>query len=278
MTDGILAGPIRIHYAPEGTTEPAPATAQPPSPWQLLGGGKYEKQGIEGVYDEEWSDVDTLADTFPTDAFRSREDIEYSLRQFDCRPEALQILFGNNPITEVARTRSNPGYRQLNFFRGQQIDKYAVLVVGRNPYPVPTEEMGLNIWHPRAAFRGPGLMRFQLANPTVPEVRIRVFWHNSLGAGGLTANYEPINYMPTLTAQGQTGTAGTEFSFTPTRTSGNAPFMYVATGLPPWATINANTGEITGIAAAGLWQVTVTVVDADGDMDSALFGINISAP
>jgi prepilin-type N-terminal cleavage/methylation domain-containing protein len=78
---------------------------------------------------------------------------------------------------------------------------------------------------------------------------------------------------PVLTSPGdQTTTAGVAVNRPITRTSGTAPFVFTATGLPPGLAINAGTGTITGTpTTVGTSDVTVTVTDAAELTDEIAF-------
>ena len=56
-----------------------------------------------------------------------------------------------------------------------------------------------------------------------------------------------------------------------TATGGAAPYTWSATGLSTWLSINPSTGLISGIATAGLYNVTVTAADTAGSSGSVTF-------
>jgi hypothetical protein len=58
-----------------------------------------------------------------------------------------------------------------------------------------------------------------------------------------------------------------------TATGGAQPYTWSATGLSSWLGINASTGLISGIATAGLYNVTVTATDAAGSSGSVSFTV-----
>jgi len=73
-----------------------------------------------------------------------------------------------------------------------------------------------------------------------------------------------------------TGTLGTAFSYK--ITASNSPTSYNATGLPSWASIDTNTGAITGISdAIGSTSVTISASNGSGT-GSATLTITIGTP
>lgn len=60
-----------------------------------------------------------------------------------------------------------------------------------------------------------------------------------------------------------------------TATGGVAPYTWSATGLPPYVSINASTGLISGPATPGIRNVTVTAWDAAGSVSSVNFVIRV---
>ena len=75
----------------------------------------------------------------------------------------------------------------------------------------------------------------------------------------------------------QTGTVGTEFSYTlPPATGGDDPVTTTADQLP--AGLSLTSGVISGTpTAAGTTTVTITYTDDDGDTDTAAFDITVAA-
>ncbi|HEX6354296.1 Ig domain-containing protein [Actinophytocola sp.] len=60
-----------------------------------------------------------------------------------------------------------------------------------------------------------------------------------------------------------------------TATGGVTPYTWSATGLPPYVSINASTGLISGPATPGIRNVTVTAADAAGSVSSVNFVIRV---
>lgn len=70
------------------------------------------------------------------------------------------------------------------------------------------------------------------------------------------------------------------YSFVPTISGGHAPFAVtlVAGALPTGTSLNAGTGAVTGtVSAAGVYNYTLRVTDADGNVDDTPFSTTVNA-
>lgn len=86
--------------------------------------------------------------------------------------------------------------------------------------------------------------------------------------GPTTATSDPVTIAPPLALSGSPISApvGAPYTFTPSRTGGHAPFVFVLTGtLPAGLEFSTSTGTIAGTpVASGTANLSITVEDADG--------------
>jgi len=95
----------------------------------------------------------------------------------------------------------------------------------------------------------------------------------------LTLTIAPSALTITTPSQLPNGLLSASYSQTFTATGGVPPYSWSATGLPAGLTLNSTTGAVSGtLAAAGAFQVVVTVTDSALTSSKSLFTISVSYP
>jgi hypothetical protein len=72
------------------------------------------------------------------------------------------------------------------------------------------------------------------------------------------------------------GANGVAYALTFSATGGNGVYTWSLTGAPAWLSMNASTGQITGVAVAGGYNFTVNVASGDGQGASKAVTLNVS--
>ena len=95
----------------------------------------------------------------------------------------------------------------------------------------------------------------------------------------ITINNPVTCNLPNITSTSPlpTGTSGNSYSYTFTAT-GDPTITWSATGLPGWATLNAATGVLSGVAAAGTSAIGVTATNGCGSAGPSVFTLQVNAP
>ena len=200
----MVGGPCHIYDAARGAAKPTPAPSldleNAPDTltvgsvtWNLIASGDYGA-AVERNFAETKNDVRPLNETYKVKKFRAEESITYTTTLIDLLPETLQDLFDNQTVTETAAVAGVAGYRELDFERGFAVVERSILIVGAAPYEDPGMVSGNNaimvFWHPAVDIEGPGSFNSELANPSMPSMMIDVIKHETLGVGGLVANFD----------------------------------------------------------------------------------------
>ena len=186
----LVAGPIKLYYAPQGTSEPLPPTGSPPSPWQLIGDTEnYSGDGLAISMSEETNEIDLLNELLPVEEFITSQRTTFEINIKDMRLELLGILLGNT-VASTAASGNDAGYRRVSLERSFRKPKWAFLAVGLAPYEDTAEMEGLNYYAPRVTFKGPGSMTHMLSTPIEQTLTVNVLKHKTLGGGYVTAAYE----------------------------------------------------------------------------------------
>ena len=196
----MVGGPCHIYDAVRGTAKPTPAPSldleSPPDTlltnWRLIASGDYGAS-VERNFAETKNDVRPLNETYKVKKFRAEESITYTTTLIDLLPETLEELFDNQTVTETAAVSGVAGYRELNFERGFAVVERSILIVGAAPYEeadVSGNNAIMVFWHPAVDIEGPGSFNSELANPSMPSLMIDVIKHETLGVGGLVANFD----------------------------------------------------------------------------------------
>jgi hypothetical protein len=102
----------------------------------------------------------------------------------------------------------------------------------------------------------------------------------SLAAFTITVN-AAANRAPTISGTPTTSvTAGTAYNFQPTGADADGDTLqYSIQNKPSWATFNANTGQLTGTAAAGTYSnIIISVTDTKDTVSLQAFTITVTSP
>lgn len=132
----IVAGPVEVYQAAVGTAFPDVADA-PSGSWTLIGISgdlSYTEKGVTGTFKQKVDTVRSLGSTGPRKAFRSSEDLMFSLELMDVRAESWSQALNGNSVTTVAPGAGTAGYKKVGLSRGPDVTNIALLIRGTSPY------------------------------------------------------------------------------------------------------------------------------------------------
>lgn len=132
----IVGQPLQLWLAPVGTAFPlvnvAPAVA-----WVLVGTSgtrSQDESGVSVMHNQTINKVRPGGAVGPVKAFRSEEDLMFSLTLFDVSLEQVRIALNANTVTTVAQGAGTAGFKRMGLSRGTNVTEYALLARGVSPY------------------------------------------------------------------------------------------------------------------------------------------------
>ena len=155
MLAEILAGPIKIYYADEGTAEPLPPTDSPPTAnWTLIGGNGtadevelYSKDGLTVSNTDERNEVEVMNELYPLEEFITSARRTFEIKLKDMKIETLGLLLGNAVVSEAA-TATAKGYYRVSNQKTFKPPKHAFLAVGLRRMMPSMAKWGSTTGHP----------------------------------------------------------------------------------------------------------------------------------
>lgn len=132
----IVGAPLTLWLAPVGTAFPL-VNAAPAGAWIKIGTNGTRNQSEEGVvvmHNQTLNKARPGGATGPVKAFRTEEDLSFSLTLWDITLEQYTLALNSNTLTTTAAGVGTAGFKKLGLSRGFNVKEYALLARGVSPY------------------------------------------------------------------------------------------------------------------------------------------------
>lgn len=207
--ESILAGPLRMFLADEGTARPtgAPKPVNPVSTgvvgspgvggtypgtdWTLFADEFYDEEGLGFDFTETINYTRILNKTLPVVAHRSEEDFSISVGVKDLSLETLSLIMNDSTLTNTAATATIDGYKSFEMTRGHVVSTHALLVIGDAPYADSKGTQKLQFYFPLIVIEGPESFQMMLGDPSVLNVTFKILDHPTIAIAMLAVD-DPI--------------------------------------------------------------------------------------
>ena len=179
----LIAGPFVVYWAPVGT--PAPEiSADPPSPWTLLGrnGAKnISEDGINIEFEETVEGQMVLGSTAVQKQFRTSEEVTLSMTILDVTAETFAFAMSNpSGITTSAPASGAGGHLDVPLLKGFTVLNAAFLMRGPSPYG---DNWYAQYWLPRGYPAFSGALQYQKGEAAGIELSIMALENGNDGYG-----------------------------------------------------------------------------------------------
>ena len=196
--ESILAGPLRMFLANEGTVRPTgpPQGVDPKSfgvvgspgvgamypgtDWKLFADEFYDEEGLGFDFTETINYTRILNKTLPVVAHRSEEDFSISVGVKDMSLETVALIMNDSTITPHAATGTADGYLVFELTRGHVVSTHSLLVIGDAPYEDSKGQQKLQFHFPLIVFEGPESFQMMLGDPAVLNVTFKILDHPTI--------------------------------------------------------------------------------------------------
>ena len=88
------------------------------------------EEGLTVAHPQEFFEVTVAGSTVPQKVFRTSEGLSISFTLYDIRANEYSKILNNNAVTTTPATTSDPGEKEVNLYRGVQVEFNALLVRG----------------------------------------------------------------------------------------------------------------------------------------------------
>lgn len=159
----IVGAPLTLWLAPVGTAFPL-VNAAPAGTWVKIGtnGTRNLEGGVTVRHSQTLNKVRPGGALGAVKAFRSEEDLSFSLTLWDITLEQYMLALNSNTLTTTAAGVGTAGFKKLGLSRGQFVKEYALLARGVSPYD---EAMTAQYQVPRCYQSDSPEVVYQKANP-----------------------------------------------------------------------------------------------------------------
>jgi len=180
-TDRLLAGPVDVYVAPEGTAhQTSLITARPRSPWRQLAGGWHNDDGVQVQRTKDMRFQEVQNELEPVDAFIASQRLIVSFTMMDMQVEAAAYALGmeRSDIITVAADPTNIGTRRIDLIDDDhKTHKIALLVRGDTPYANGEKS---NFYAPRVVVSSDFDITLMLADPAGVPIEFTSLKHQTL--------------------------------------------------------------------------------------------------
>jgi len=126
----IIAAPFTAWYAPLGETFPL-IDAAPAGNWTMIGTSgdeSYDEEGVTVTHEQEVNEARPLGSTGAVKAFRASESLVLGFTLWDVSLENYLLAMNSNTVTTTAAATGTAGFKELPFYRGEQVATMALLL------------------------------------------------------------------------------------------------------------------------------------------------------
>ena len=128
----IVAAPFTVYWAPVG--EPFPLVdAAPAGNWAKIGTAgdrNYSDEGVTVAHEQTIEQFRSLGSTGPVKVSRTEESVIVRFTLWDMLLEQYRLALDNNTVATTAAGGGNAGFKEIDVYRGIDVQTIALLVRG----------------------------------------------------------------------------------------------------------------------------------------------------